>query len=92
MTHGAAVNQIRLADCAFNEGNKKRSAPKANPTTSIPGNCKVPQDLLYKYVEDLEERVALLEKLIRRVSVALSVLADRMTSSLIRLGVTDSGH
>ncbi|KAG8864936.1 hypothetical protein FRB96_003523 [Tulasnella sp. 330] len=60
-------------DCTFNEGAKKRSPPKPNPSTPVPGGCKVPRDLIYRFIEDLEERVHLLEKLIRRMLPALDV-------------------
>ncbi|KAG8999561.1 hypothetical protein FRB94_006119 [Tulasnella sp. JGI-2019a] len=47
---------------------KKRSPPKSDTTTPRPG-----RDILYRYIEDLEVRIALLEKLLRRVAPTVNI-------------------
>ncbi|KAG9005821.1 hypothetical protein FRB93_009217 [Tulasnella sp. JGI-2019a] len=68
------------AECTFVEGPKKRSPPKSNlsaPTpTSTLGSSTAPRDMLYRYIKDLEERIALLEKLLRRVAPNVNIDAE----------------
>ncbi|KAG8996025.1 hypothetical protein FRB93_000987 [Tulasnella sp. JGI-2019a] len=55
-------------ECTFIQGSKKRSPPNPGTTTPSPA-----LDILYRYIEDLEERVALLEKLLRRVAPTVNI-------------------
>ncbi|KAG8996023.1 hypothetical protein FRB93_000985 [Tulasnella sp. JGI-2019a] len=55
-------------ECTFIQGSKKRSPPKSDTTTPRPG-----RDILYRYIEDLEVRIALLEKLLRRVAPTVNI-------------------
>ncbi|KAG9004731.1 hypothetical protein FRB94_002153, partial [Tulasnella sp. JGI-2019a] len=52
---------VHNLDCTLIQGIKKRSPPKV--VTATPS---LTRDILHKYIEDLEERIALLEKLLRR--------------------------
>ncbi|KAG9005820.1 hypothetical protein FRB93_009216 [Tulasnella sp. JGI-2019a] len=63
-------------DCTFVESAKKRSPPKSDATMSTPSGPTLPSDLLFRYIKDLEERIDLLEKLLRRVAPDINIDVD----------------
>ncbi|KAG9026808.1 hypothetical protein FRB95_008476 [Tulasnella sp. JGI-2019a] len=60
-------------DCTFAAGTNRRSPPKPHAPTSTPSGPTPPVDMLYRYIEDLEERIDLLEKLVRRVAPTVKI-------------------
>ncbi|KAG8996020.1 hypothetical protein FRB93_000982 [Tulasnella sp. JGI-2019a] len=62
---------VHKLDCTFIRGIKKRSPPK--PVTTTPSPTR---DILHRYIEDLEERIALLERLLQRVAPTVNIDAE----------------
>ncbi|KAG9016462.1 hypothetical protein FRB93_010711 [Tulasnella sp. JGI-2019a] len=60
-------------DCTFAAGATRRSLPKPQASTWTPSGPRPPSDMLYRYIEDLEERIDLLEKLLRRVAPTVNI-------------------
>ncbi|KAG8991849.1 hypothetical protein FRB94_012217 [Tulasnella sp. JGI-2019a] len=62
---------VHNLDCTFIQSIKRGSPPKLGTTTPSPT-----RDILHRYIEDLEERVAQLEKLLRRVAPTVNIDAE----------------
>ncbi|KAG9034389.1 hypothetical protein FRB95_013297 [Tulasnella sp. JGI-2019a] len=62
---------VHNLDCTFIKGIKKRSPHRLVTTTPSPT-----RDILHRYIGDLEERIALLEKLLRRVAPSVNIDAE----------------